>query len=94
VATPSVQVELRGLTVTTEAVVGSAGIPTAANFALRLAKVGVVVAPGPSGKSAESVLASANQPHTPCWQQCQRSHPAPHAVLCRPRWAGRVTHSS
>lgn len=43
VATPTVQIEYRGLTVRTEAVVGAAGIPTAGNFALRLAKVGGVL---------------------------------------------------
>lgn len=40
VAIPTVQIEFRNLTVTTEAMVGSAGIPTAGNFAPKLVMVG------------------------------------------------------
>lgn len=43
VSVPTVQIEYRGLTVRTEAVVGSAGIPTAGNFAPKLIKVGLLV---------------------------------------------------
>lgn len=39
VATPTVQIEYRNLTVKTDAMVGSAGIPTAGNFAPKLIKV-------------------------------------------------------
>lgn len=39
VAVPTVQIEYRNLTVKTEAMVGSAGIPTAGNFAPKLIRV-------------------------------------------------------
>lgn len=39
VAVPTVQIEYRNLTVRTEAMVGSAGIPTAGNFAPKLVQV-------------------------------------------------------
>ena len=39
VATPTVQIEYRNLTVKTEAMLGSAAIPTAGNFAPKLIKV-------------------------------------------------------
>lgn len=43
VAVPTVQIEYRSLTVKTEAMVGSAGIPTAGNFAPKLIRVSLAL---------------------------------------------------